>query len=161
MGKLCMQAYANIRKTKSVSITLAALFLISALLINVGLLVTVNYGSFFNDLKQELNSSDAYFYIPDALYNDEVNEYIDNNQYVKAAHRNEILVIGSEIYYKDKDKSFSIAFNNMDQKREISKWKFVGEHLPSEEMSVYVPDIFKAVGGYDLNDEITLKYKDE
>ena len=156
-----MQAYANIRKTKSVSITLAALFLISALLINTGLLVTINYGSFFKDLKQELNSSDAYFYIPDALYNDEVNNYIDNNEHVKKTQRNDILIVGSEIYYKDKDKSFTIALNNMEIERNISKWKFVGEHLPSDGMSVYVPDIFKAVGGYDLNDKITLKYKDD
>ena len=42
-------------------------------------------------------------------------------------------------YYEDKDKSFTIAFNNMDEKRDISKWKFVGEHLPADDMSVYVP----------------------
>lgn len=156
-----MQAHANIRKTKSVSITLAALFLIAAMLINTGLLVTFNYGNFFDDLKQELNTSDAYFYIPDALYSDEVNEYIDNNQHVKNTQRNDVFVLGSEIYYKDKDKSFTISFNNMDTKRDISKWKFVGKHLPADDMSVYVPDIFKAVGGYDLNDKITLKYKDD
>ena len=111
-----MQAYANIRKTKSVSITLAALFLISAFLINTGILVTVNYGSFFNDLKQELNSADAYFYIPDDLYNNSVQEYIDKNEHVKKTQTNEIMVLSSEIYYQDKDKSFTIAFNNMDER---------------------------------------------
>lgn len=161
MGKLWMQACANIRKTKSVSITLAALFLISALLINSGLLVTINYGSFFNDLKQELNAADAYLYIPDDLYNDDVKEYIDNNEHIKNTQKNDILVLGSEIYYKNKEKSFTIAFNNMEVERNISKWKFVGKHLPPDDMSVYVPDLFKAVGGYDLNDKITLKYRDK
>lgn len=160
MGKLWMQASANIRKTKSVSITLASLFLIAALLINIGLLVTVNYGSYFKDSKQELNASDAYFYIPDAQYNNEVNKYIDNNEHVKKTQRNDILVISPEIYFKDKDKSFTVAFNNMDEKRDISKWKYVGEHQSADEMSVYVPDIYQAVGGYKLNDKITLKYKD-
>lgn len=155
-----MHAHANIRKTKSVSITLGALFLIAALLINTGLLVTINYGGFFKDIKKELNTSDAYFYIPDSLYNDKVNEYIDNNEYVKQAQRNEILVINADAFFQDKNKSFSIALNNMDEEREISKWKFVGKHLSAEDMSVYVPDIFNAVGGYDLNDNIILKYKD-
>ena len=54
-----------------------------------------------------------------------------------------------------------MLFQNMDEKREMSKWKYVGEHLPAEEMSVYVPDIFKAVSGYNLNDKIILNYTDD
>ena len=45
--------------------------------------------------------------------------------------------------------------------REMSKWQYVGEHETADDMSVYVPDIFKAVGGYDINDKITLNCKDE
>ncbi len=159
--KLWMLAIANIRKTKSASTTLVVMFLIAALLLNAGLLVVINYGSYFDNLKEELNASDAYFALPDKIYTDEVKTYIDKNEHVKKTQTMEGLVIEANILSKGKEKSFPIMFTDMNEKRDISKWKYVGEHLPAEEMSVYIPDIFKAVSGYQLNDKIELTYKEE
>lgn len=161
MGKLWMHARANIRKTKSVSVTLVVMFLISALLLNMGLLVAINYSSFFNSLKEELSPADAYYAIPGAIYSDEVKGYIDSNHHVKKTQVNDALWLSSRVITGGEEKSHTILFQNMDEKRELSKWKYAGEHLPSGEMSVYVPDIFKAVYGYQLNDKITLDYTDE
>ncbi len=161
MNKLWMHAIANIRKTKSASATLVIMFVIAALLLNAGLLVVINYGSFFDNLKKELNPSNVYFALPDKIYNDEVKTYIDNNTHIKETQTNEGLLLNSNILSKGKERSYQIMFGNMDEKRELSKWKFVGEHLPADDMSVYLPDIFKAVSGYQLNDKIELKYTDE
>jgi putative ABC transport system permease protein len=155
-----MHAIANIRKTKSASATLVIMFIIAALLLNAGLLVVINYGSFFSKLKDELKPSNVYFALPDKMYTDEVKTYIDKNNHVKQTQVNDGIVLGANILSKGEEKTFPIIFNNMDEEREISKWKFVGEHLPAEEMSVYVPDIFKVVSGYQLNDKIELKYED-
>lgn len=156
-----MHAIANIRKTKSASTTLVIMFVIAALLLNAGLLLIINYGNFFNNLKDELESSHAYFALPDKIYTDEVKNYIEKSNHVKEIQTNDTLVLNTKILSQGKEKSFPIMFNNMDEKREISKWKFVGKHLPAEDMSVYVPDIFKAVSGYQLNDKIELEYTDE
>jgi len=156
-----MLASANIRKTKSVSATLVGMFIIAAFLLNAGLLVVINYGGFFNTLKEELLPADVYYMLPDALYTDEVKAYLDGNEHIPQMQENEMLLLDSKITSKGKEQSFNILFNNMDEQREISKWKFVGEHLPAEEMSVYVPDIFKAVSGYQLNDKIQLKFSDK
>ncbi|WFR55817.1 ABC transporter permease [Anaerocolumna sp. AGMB13025] len=161
MNKLWMHAIANIRKTKSASATLVIMFVIAALLLNAGLLVVINYGSFFENLKKELNPSNVYFALPDKIYNDEVKTYMDNNTHIKETQTNEGLLLNSNILSKGKERSYQIMFGNMDEKRELSKWKFVGEHLPADDMSVYLPDIFKAVSGYQLNDKIELKYTDE
>lgn len=161
MNKLWMHAIANIRKTKSASATLVIMFVIASLLLNAGLLVVINYGSFFNNLKDELKPSNVYFALPDKIYTNEVKTYIDKNEHVKETQTNEGLVLEADILSKGEEKSFPIMFSSMDEKREISKWKFIGEHLPAEDMSVYVPDIFKAVSGYQLNDKIELKYTDE
>lgn len=161
VNKLWMQAVANIRKTKSASATLVGMFLIAALLLNLGLLVVINYGSFFNHLKTELKSSDAYFALPDQVYTSEVKNYIADSKHVKATQVNDGLVTDASILSKGKDKTFPILFCNMDETREISKWKYVGEHLSSDDMSVYVPDVFKAVSGYQLNDKLHLKYTDQ
>ena len=159
--KLWMHAIANIRKSKSSSTTLVIMFLVAALLLNSGLLVVINYGSYFSNLKQELKSSDAYFAIPDKIYTDKVKTYIDKNEHVKQTQTLEGVVLEADILSKGEEKSFPIMFTNIEEKREISKWKYVGEHLPSEDMSVYIPDIFKAVSGYQLNDKIKLNYKDK
>jgi putative ABC transport system permease protein len=159
--KLWIHAIANIRKTKSASTTLVIMFVLAALLLNSGLLVVINYGSFFNNLKGELKPSDVYFAIPDKIYTNEVKSYIDENEHVKQTQTNDGIVLDANILSNGEEKSFPIMFSNMDEKRGISKWKYVGEHLPAEDMSVYVPDIFKAVSGYQLNDKIELNYTDE
>ena len=74
MYKLWMQARANIRKTKSVSVTLFIMFLIAGLLLNAGLLVSINYGGFFGSLKEELKPADVYYAVPDTIYKDEAFE---------------------------------------------------------------------------------------
>lgn len=160
MNKLWMHAIANIRKTKSASQALVVMFIIAAFMLNAGLLVVINYGSYFDTLKEELLPADAYYLIPDALYTDEVTSYIDSSEHIQKTQKHDLLWLGSKILSKGKEQSYTVLFHNMDETREICKWKFVGEHLPAEEMSVYVPDIFKAVSGYDLNDKIELKYTD-
>lgn len=161
MNKLWMHAMANIRKSKSATTTLVIMFVIAALLLNSGLLVVINYGSFFNNLKGELKSADVYFALPDKLYTDKIKKYFDENEHIKQSQTMEGLVVDATISSKGKERSYPIMFTNMDEKRALSKWKYVGEHLPAEEMSVYVPDIFKAINGYELNDKINLKYTEE
>lgn len=161
MRKICMHSFANIRKTKSVSATLIGMFVIAAFLLNMGLLVVINYGSFFDQLKKELSPSDAYCLMADSLYTEEVETFFEENEHVVKAQKNDGMMLNVKIYSQGKEQSFSVLFCSMDEEREISKWKYVDENLPPEEMSVYVPDIFKAVSGYQPNDKIDLKFTDE
>jgi len=159
--KLWMLASTNIKKTKSATAILTVMFIIAALMLNAGLLVTSGYGSFFKQLKTELKTSDAYFMIPDGLYSDKVKTYFDESKHVKQVQQNDALLVGASIMSQGKATDFNILFQNMDVKRDITRWKYIGDYLPAEDMSVYVPDIFKAVSGYQLNDKIKLTYKDE
>lgn len=161
MGKLWMHARANIKKTKSVSAALVFMFVIAAFLLNTGLLIIVNYSGFFDSLKKELSPADVYFMLPDDLYTGEVQSLLAENEHIRQMQENSMLLVDAKILYQGKSRSFNILFCDMDEKRDISKWKFVGRHLPAEEMSVYIPDIFKAVGGYRLNDTIKLTVTDQ
>lgn len=161
MNKMFMHVGANIRKTKSVSATLVVMFIIAALLLNAGLLVVMNYGNHFNKLKEELSPADVYYMLPDILYNEEVKNYIYENEHINKIENHDGILLDAKITSKGKEQSFNVLFSNMEEIREVSKWKFIGDHLPAEDMSVYVPDIFKAVNGYQLNDKIVLNYVDE
>jgi len=163
MGKLWMFAWANIKKTKPVSITLVIMFAIAALMINAGLLVFVNYGSFFKDLKSELNSSDAYYFLSDNLYDEEiVSTFFTSDTRVKKAQTHSALSLNARVRSDatNKDKHYAVVLFDMDEARDLSQWKAVSEHLPAEDRSVYVPAIFGSVDGYQPGDEITLKYDD-
>lgn len=163
-----MHAWANIGKTKSVSGTLAIIFLIAALLLNAGLLVVVNYGNFFESLKEELLPADAYYCMSDILYTEEVKSYLDGNEHVQKVQAHDVRWLSTQIIYQGKEQSFAVLFNDMDEPREMCKWKIVENGssngrgampgVKDAPMPVYVPDIFKAVGGYQLGDPIELKY---
>lgn len=161
MKKLWLLARNNILKAKSSSIILIILFIIASFLLNAGLLVAINYGSHFEELKEELLASDAYYFMPNKMYNDEIIEYIDNSEHIKEYSVHQTFLLASEIVYQDKEQSFNVIFQDADISRDISKWKFIDERLPVGDMEVYVPAIFKSVSNYKLNDKIELKYTDE
>ena len=153
-----MLAFANIMRVKSVSVTMTVMFLVASLLLSAGLLIAINYGSFFEQSKEELKSSDAFYMVPDAFYTEEVRSWLNKNEHTDQVQWNEALLLNSEILYQGEERNLKVLFLNLEDHREISKVKYYDADALSDKMSVYVPDIFKAVGGYQLNDKITLTY---
>ena len=134
------------------------IFFIATLILNAGLLVLINYGSFYNDLQEELETTEAYFIIPDLIYTDAVKEYFYQNEHIQRSQTHDTVWIEGDISYNGKDQFFSVLFFNMHEIRTISNWKYVGESLPPEHMSVYLPHMFRVVGGYEVGDTIELRY---
>jgi putative ABC transport system permease protein len=157
--KLWILAWAGVRKAKSVSVTLVVLFVVAALLLNLGLLIALNYTSYFDKLKQELNASDAYLLMPRALFSEGIDHYFEQSAHVTELRRDEALLLSATIESQGIDKDFAVLLRPLSQEDGLSRWKHVGAYLPPEERSVYVPDLFKAVSGYQLNDAITLEYQ--
>ena len=160
MRTIAMLSFANIRKTKGHTVSLFLMFLIAALLLNAGLLVFLNFGSFFEKSTKELNASNVYYIIPSHLYSEEVADYVNNNTSVLAMQKEDVMWPVATIPYKDETREYPFLINDADQKRDISKWKFVGEHLPPDAMSIYLPYVFSIDAGYKLNDEFEMTIKD-
>jgi len=155
-----MLSFANIRKTKGHTVSLFLMFLIAALLLNAGLLVFLNFGSFFEKSNKELNASNVYYIIPSHLYSEEVADYVNNNTSVLAMQKEDVMWPVATIPYKDETREYPFLINDADQKRDISKWKFVGEHLPPDAMSIYLPYVFSIDAGYKLNDKFEMTIKE-
>jgi len=160
VNKIILLAFANIRKTKGHTVSLFIMFLISSLLLNAGLLVSLNFGDFFEKTTEELNTSDIYYVMPTRLYNNDVEDYITNNSNIIEMQKEESIWASATTKYNGDLRERPYLLNDADQARNISKWKFVGEHLPAEEMSIYLPYIFQQNGGYKLNDEFEILFKD-
>lgn len=136
------------------------MFLIAGFLLNAGLLVFSNFGNFFEKITQELKASDVYYIMPSHLYNGEVEEYLENNNNVLKMQKEDVIWPTASIPYNGDTRESSFVLNDTGKKREFSKWKFVGEHLPPDSMSIYLPYVLSIDGGYKLNDKFEMTFKD-
>lgn len=160
MKKIFMLSFANIRKSKGQTISLSIMFLVAGFLLNAGLLVFINFGSFFERTTEELNTSDAYCIIGMNLYNEEVDRYVKSNHNIIEMEKSESLYLSASIPYNGDVCEKAFVLYDGDLERNLSKWKFIGEHLPADSMSIYVPYVFNVDGGYKLNDEFEMKIGD-
>lgn len=161
MKKIFMLGFANIRKAKGQTASIFIMFLVAGFLLNAGLLVFINFGNFFEKITEELNTSDAYYLIGMNLCNERVEQYIKDNDNVLEVEKVDSLFGWASIPYNGDMRDAAFLLNDADLDRNLSKWKFIGEHLPAEPMSIYVPHVLKADGGYKLNDEFELKINDK
>src|SRR4051812_33414916 len=116
-----MLGYANIRKTKGHTVSLLLMFIIAALLFNLGLLIFVNFGSYFGTITKELNSSDVYYVMPNRLYSSEVDQYIRNNDNVLKMQKENTLWTMASIPYNGDTREIYFLMNDSDKNRDLSK----------------------------------------
>jgi putative ABC transport system permease protein len=154
-----MLAFAGVRKEKGHTVSLFLMFLISALVFNAGLLVLLNFGSYFEKVAKELNASDTYLILPTRFYNQDVKQFISGNSVVRSLQTENSAGGNATIPYNGDKRDISILLNNADVKRNVSRWKFVGEHLaPEGDMPAYVPYVMNIDGNYHLNDKLTVTF---
>lgn len=161
MRKILMLSFANIRKTKGHTVSILLMFVIAAMLLNLGLLVFLNFGSYFGNTAVELNASDVFYLMPEGLYSERVDEYIENNDNIKMVQKENSMWLSGTIPYNNDTRECVFLFSRFDENRELSKWKFVGEHLAPDTMSLYVPYVLSVDGGYRLNDKLQLTIDDK
>jgi Predicted ABC-type transport system involved in lysophospholipase L1 biosynthesis, permease component len=154
-----MLSFANIRKTKGQTFSLFIMFLITALLLNAGLLVFIDFGSYFQKTTQELNTSDTYFLMPGSFYSKQVRQSIKNNSAVLKMQKENSMLANVSIPYNGDKWERTFLFNDADASRGLSKWKFDGAHLAPDSMSIYLPYVLSADGGYKLNEKIKITVK--
>ena len=159
MRKEFMLAFANVRKEKGHTVSLFLMFLVAALVLNAGLLVMLNFGSYFEKMAKELNASDTYLLLPTSLYNQDVKQFVSDNSAVRKLQSENSVGGNATIPYNGDKRDISILFNNADTKRDLSRWKFVGEHLALDgDMPAYVPYVLNIDGDYHLNDKLTVTF---
>ncbi|HAN20136.1 MAG: hypothetical protein A2Y15_01120 [Clostridiales bacterium GWF2_36_10] len=156
MKKLFMLSLANISKTKGHTVSILIMFIITALLLNAGLLVFLNFGSYFEKLTEELNTSDVYYSVSSNVYTEEIDSYIKNHDNTLKMQKEENLSVNVTIPYNGGTRECSFLFKDAEKEREISKWKLVSEHLEIEDMSIYVPYVMSIDGSYKLNDKMEM-----
>ena len=157
MNRIFMLGRANIRGAKGQTAVLAALFLISAIMLNIGLTVMLGFGSFFDKTAEELNTSDAFFVIPQDQYTHETESYFATHEKISAYQTNRGIATTAKYDWKGEAYSKFSIICDKDEPRSLSQWKLVGDFLPETPKSIYVPYLHKVTGGYNLGDRLILE----
>ncbi len=161
MYKIIKLVNANIRKTKGHTISLLLMFFLSAMLLNIGLLIFSNFGSYLDGMAEELHTSDIYYAMPDSFYNKRMDEYLKSNDNIVELEIEEALWGTARVRFRtDEAKEHTILFRNMEKTRSLSQFKFIGKRLPAEGSSIYLPYLFQLEGGYQLNDTFQMSFQD-
>ena len=155
MKKLFMLGFANIRKTKGNTISLLIMFFIAALLINAGLLVFVNFGSYFDKISTQLKTSNVYYALSSDSYTVEVENYLESNDNINNMETINAYWSTANSIYNNVNSKFIYLFLNADQTCNLSRWKFIGDHLTPDSQTIYLPYNYE-LNGYALNDPFSL-----
>ena len=142
---------ANIRRTRGQMITLAILFLIAAMFLNIGLSVLLGFTNHFDQIVDELNASDSYFVISEHIWNSDVEQMIHENSDEFYAHN--AVGVNMDIPWNDETMFHTLVFSDVNEARTLSQWKLVGDSLPMTPDGIYVPFLFY-VNGYSLGDTV-------
>jgi len=158
LKKVFLLTVANIRRTRGQMITLAILFLIAAMLLNVGLSVLFGFTNHFDQIVEELNASDSYFVVSTHLWCNDVEQLIREHSDEFYVHNTVAIVM--EIPWNDETMDNMLVFSDINETRTLSQWKLVGDSMPAVPDGIYVPFIFY-VNGYSLGDAVTFSFDDE
>ena len=138
---------------------LTLLFLIAAMLLNVGLSVLFGFSDYFDRTAEELNASDTYFVISERLWSDGAAQLVREN--ASAFQTNRGLMLIEDFPWNDETLLMQVTVGDFGEFRDLSQWKLVGDSLPRTPDSMYVPYLFHVIGGYALGDTVTFTLEGE
>lgn len=152
MNKFKIITAAKFRKNKGQYITFAIILIIASAMLNLGLVIKMNFRQSFTDKWIDYNTADVTTIMMEQDYTEEYYNDIKNIKEVAAIEKRDcILMEGS---YKLNGSEFSMpnVFYNFDDTITISKLKIIEEEDITSDMPAYV-SYYLRHSGYKIGDE--------
>lgn len=159
--KLMNLAIANIRKSKSATVSLFIFILVAALLLNIGLMVITQINTFFDNKAEQLKDPHAIIMMDYASYHDDFGEFITNYAGVTEKETEEAIIMNAKYKFGNSDLTSSTVIFNADDHRNIGTLKLVEKLNSTSANDIFIPYIFKTNGGYKLGDNFTITYQNK
>ncbi|MCL2363580.1 MAG: FtsX-like permease family protein [Defluviitaleaceae bacterium] len=153
MRRILLLAGANIRRAKLQMGILAILFLIAAMLMNVGFALLFNFGNYFDEMAEDLNTSDALIVISQNLWSEESEAYLRSQ--VTEYEKHSVVLLMGEIPWGDNIVNQAFMFSDVAEVRNFSQWKLVGDYEPLSANGVYIP-FGMNIHGHELGNDFTI-----
>ena len=158
--KITKLALANIKKSKSATISLLIFIMIAALLLNTGLMVITQISSFFDNKVEQLEDPHVTFVMDEATYDTSKEEYARSYPGVTKVETEELINMDiAKFDFGGAELSVNIVIFNANEQREIGQLKLIEKLGTSSENDIYVPYSFKTNAGYELGEQLTINYK--
>lgn len=155
---LLMIAKSNMKKNKSMMITLIALIMFAALLLYIGTSVLLDMNSFLDEKNKALNGSDFTVVSPEK-HDDSIQEIIkEMGEYTKLETVPAVRYASTFQNLTKGEKSQSIGgiILNADNTEDISRMDIIDKGNTKLSNSIILPYYLKVAKGYQSGDEITI-----
>jgi len=151
-----MMAKANIAKMKVQGIILVVLLIISSLMLNVGLMLAINFQAFMGNMASELGTSDAFYIMPYSQMTDDVRNRIEGHEQVISLDLYEGVAVPAEITGWRGGSQITIFFRDREVTQAVSRWELVSDTLDNVQNPVFVPYGFSSIAGFSLGDQMEM-----
>lgn len=156
-----MLSKANIIKAKGQSVSLLVFIMIAAMLINIGLLLLINFEKFFDDKVDELGAPHYVALEERRIYDAEQTEYLKKYKGVEKVEKEDVLSFMTDINYNDGEMPSVLVLSNISTAKGMSKPILYEGKEKISEKGIYLPMLFKVGGGYEVGDKFKVKLNDE
>ncbi|MCL2248172.1 MAG: ABC transporter permease [Oscillospiraceae bacterium] len=152
---------ANIRKAKSQTAGMLLLVIISALLLNVGLVLLFGVGTFFDELAEELNVPQFLAVTLESERNEEEVEFVRNFQNVTEVETQPVVAGQGDVVFGDDTLFALILVSNISDELNMNRPVMVGEALPLEGDAIYIPHFMFLGRGFSIGDAFEIEFEGE
>lgn len=160
--KILNLAMANIRKSKSATVSLCIFILVATLLLNVGLMVVTQLNAFFDQKAEQLKDPHVTIVMDQTSYHSTHEDFLENYSGIKKTETEEIIHMNLANYkFGNGELTNSAVIFNADANRNIGHLKLIEKLNTSSSNDIYVPYSFKTDGGYELGDDFKITYQDK
>jgi len=156
MRKITMLAAANIRKSKSQAVSLLIFVLIAVMFLNIGLVLYFNYSKDFDDRANQLYAPHLTILQADNITTDEQLAWLKQYSGVTETEKQPVISGMGDYYMNGAKAPGVIIFANAQEPQKMNLPSLIGDSLPLDDNSIYVPYLMKAAGGFELGDRYTL-----
>ncbi|MCL2136220.1 MAG: ABC transporter permease [Coriobacteriia bacterium] len=151
---------ANLRKSKSQAASLLAFALISAMLLNLGLLLMVGFGDFFDQRSEALHAPHYALLEEKRLFSQSQLDYLQGYPGVTEVESEPSLSFWADITYSGGKMPAVFFFVDADSPRQMNDLTMVEGRPPLAKDEVCLPYMFKS-GGYGLGDTMVMTLGDK
>lgn len=151
---------ANLRKAKGQAASLLVFVLVSALLLNLGLLLMIGFGSFFDTRAEELHTPHLVLLEEQRLFSQSQLRYLKEYPGVKEVEYESSLLMMADISYNNGEMPAFFLFVDSSGRRQMNDLSLVEGTVPTLANEICLPYMFKT-GGYELGDSFRMKVGDK
>lgn len=156
MNKINHLAFHNFRKDRKQYISFGIIIFVTALILNLSLVLALSIGSAYDQKAKELHTSDIDVVIPKLLDSDGLQGRLEHLGGVESVEKQNGVMLSAIIKdFRGTDFNMSLIFYNIDNPRQVNRLETVEESETQAKNPIYLPLYIAEFGEFAVGEEIT------